>query len=104
MSTCKEKELRMLSKEKIRELYLGNFVVNDYVYEPYTPQSPGKVLEVYEKKDEYLSGGYCVRVKFLNGKEKKLLNAHLQSFHLLIEDHKKKLKSHMSKLKAIGAL
>ena len=61
--------------------------VGDFVYEPYTPQMPGKVVEILEETE---SAGFKVRVKFINGKEKIIVENHLNDFDGLIESCKKK--------------
>jgi len=76
--------------------------VDDFVYEPYNPNNPGKVVSIEDDPD-FSNQNYCT-VKFLNGRTKKVSSNHLKDFNKLIEDHKRKLGTHISKLKAIGDL
>ncbi len=82
-------------------------VIGEYVYKPYTPQTPGKVLGIERKVVAGYQGGYVeyfARVKWLNSKTSTVNCLHLSSFTKLIDDHKKKLKTHTSKLPLLAKL
>lgn len=95
---------KMTEEEKNR-LQSGKFQVGDLVYEGYTPQSPGKVVDIDEKSDIKI-----IRIKFLNGKTKHFRSysegvfVGIKSFSILIEDHKRKLNTHISKLHDLVSL
>ena len=89
-----------MTKEDLDRLFKRDYQKNDYVYEAYNPNNPGVVLET-RVIDKYKSEA---KVRFLSGDEKWINIAVLPSFHVLIENHKRKLDTHISKLKDIGDL
>jgi len=72
-----------------------------FVYMPYLPQNPGKIISL-NTPDKY--GNRSVNVKWLDGKTSQHKAYNLKSFDALIADHKKKLKTHTSKLPALKKL
>jgi hypothetical protein len=96
---------------------LYDYKVGDYVYEPYRPQKPAKVIAnlgdafVFNGKRSFLNESWnsagvtsLLEIKFLNGTTKKCLSIYLLSFKALIADHEKKLNTHKSKLKDLANL
>lgn len=79
----------------------SKYRVGDFVYMPYSPLKPGKVLKI-SSPDKF--GCYTIDVKWINGKTSQHKDFHLRSFTALIDDHKKKLKTHTSKLPALRKL
>lgn len=72
-------------------------VVGEHVYEAYKPQTPGKVISIQRKIIAGYQGGYVeymATVKWVNSKTSTVNCLHISSFTRLIEDHKKKLKTH----------
>ena len=99
-------------------VYKQKYNVGDFVYEPYSPQRPGKVMRIVGAGSTtididggvgtipplVLSSNDYVEVKFLNGKTKQISMMHLADFNALIADHQKKLQTHQSKLSKLAAL
>jgi hypothetical protein len=84
------------------------FKVGDYVYKPFQPQKPGKVINTYVTRKKYDNGNiidylYCT-VNFLDGKQEDIWELRLKSFDALIADHKKKLSTHLITLAKLNAL
>ncbi len=82
-------------------------VVGDYVYKPYTPQTPGKITAIQRKVCAGHQGGYVeylATVKWLNSTTSVVNCLHLSSFTRLIKDHEKKLKTHTTKLPLLAKL
>lgn len=80
--------------------------VGDLVYRAYVPNSPGKVVKVFNTVvvvDRHKVYG-AVRVKWLDGTETIEAGHHLNKLTTLIEDHRRRLKKHEAKLPALKAL
>ena len=80
------------------------YKAGDYVYEPYLPNNPGKVLSVKHTANAIGFKFYEVEVKWLNGGTTKCEDFTLKDFNKLIADHRKKLNTHTSKLLALEKL
>ena len=79
--------------------------IGQNVYRHYRPQVAGKIVEVMGSVDVkrpdgsiYVTSFLRVRVKWVNGKESEHSTAELTDFDELIEDHKRKLKTHLATL------
>jgi len=79
----------------------GDAKIGDFVYKPYRPQKPGKIISM-SAPNKYNSR--LADVKWLDGKISQHQTYSLESFIGLINDHKKKLKTHTSKLPALRKL
>lgn len=81
-------------------------LIGRYVYQPYRPQIPGKIIEDHGPQEapnsEYT--WRIVTVEFLDGKKELKPLMHLNDFQSLIDDHEKKLKTHKDKLKELDKL
>ncbi len=78
--------------------------VGQIVYEAFYPQRPGKIAAIVAIDETFPTVGTVVEVKWVNGTRSQVRNAILQDFQSLIDDHKKKLKNHLSKMKLAEAL
>lgn len=98
---------------------VNNPTVGLYVYRPYQAQNPGKIKKILPKGTQLTSNsinlggginvplppmGKPVEVAWLDGTTTIEDSFHLSDFDALIKDHKKKLNTHTSKLKALGSL
>ena len=77
--------------------------IGDYVYEAYHAQKPGKVVKIVCNQILYC-GYYDVTIKFIDGSVKTLPNCIVMDFMWLIESHKRKLRTHTSKLSKLVSL
>ncbi len=82
--------------EQFNEEFMGKIV-----YEPYTPQRMGKVIEIIHRAGEFDSYESCVKVRWLKQTEKypdreTIVRAyHLNDFEGLVNDHLKKYNKHL---------
>lgn len=87
-------------------IFKQKYNIGDYVYESYKPLNPGKVIRTisdttHTEEDPSIQGGITfheniLEVKFLNGETKLINTMHLADFQELIDDHKKKLQTHLN--------
>lgn len=79
-----------------------DYKIGDVVYESYSPNNPGIVLKVKPPPNvDYVPSlvrGNTLVVKFYSGKIKEVDALYLADFRALIEDHKKKVRTHEAKL------
>jgi hypothetical protein len=74
------------------------------VYEPYTPQRVGKIIDIIFPKGKFDAYQTAVKVRWLKqtekfpDKETVVRAAHLNSFADLVEDHHRKYKNHKKTL------
>lgn len=90
--------------------------IGDFVYVHYTPQRVGVVLEVHDmgsygviavgpyKGEDAGPKPSDVTIKFLKGDVVRMSSLGLASFTKLIEDHRRKLRTHEATLKKLEAL
>jgi len=77
--------------------------VGEYVYRPFRPKMPGRIIAVFSPLPprKYF---HFVTVKWLNGVVEDTDTLDLNDFQALIEDHRKKLKTHLATLKKLEAM
>jgi uncharacterized protein YneR len=76
--------------------------VGQRVYRHGKPQTAGVIKAVLGETTDELA--YRIRVKWVNGIVEETDTWGLKDFDALIEDHRKKLKSHLTTLKKLEAL
>ena len=84
--------------------------VGDLVYRPYVPQSPGKVIWVFDRSEMVVQPETkrrlfgAVIVRWLDKTETYEEATQLNKLMHLIEDHRRRLSKHEAKLPALEAL
>ena len=78
---------------------VGKPTIGQRVYMAYSPAMAGKIVEV-GKFDGYF---YHVTVRWLNGKLAAVESADLRDFDALIEETRKKLRTHLKTLERLNA-
>lgn len=76
--------------------------VGDFVYPAYAPQKAGVIVEYTPNNNHSIMGN--VKIKMANGNVLAYPESGLQDFNALIEDHKKKLATHLVTLGKLQAI
>lgn len=76
--------------------------VGQLVYEPFRPQRPGKIINIPETSHLAPSFRHSATVKWIDGTVS--VAYRLQDFNALIEDHRKKLSTHLLNLEKVQSL
>lgn len=71
---------------------LHNPKIGDLAYPAFQPQKAGIIIEIVPKTDHLIPN---VKIQMANGSSLKIHQNALQDFNALIEDHKKKLNTHL---------
>ena len=76
--------------------------VGDFVYKPYSPNKAGKVVKVQEGDHQC---DPLLTIKWLDGTTTEdLIEWRVSDFEALLEDHKKKVRTHQATLKKLEEL
>jgi hypothetical protein len=95
-----------VERKRIMSKQVTNPVVGMFVYRAYEATKPGKVIGIIPQTTPK-TPGYCeddLDIKWLDGRVHRYKACSLNDFEALINEHRKKLKTHTSKLPALQKL